>query len=55
MRGAPCPRQRSRFLLPGLSFLFLALISQRFAKNQPAASEPEIAARLEDVTLPQGG
>jgi hypothetical protein len=44
-----------RFLLPGLSFLFLSLISLRFAKTQPAATEPEIASRLEDVSLPQGG
>jgi hypothetical protein len=44
-----------RFLLPGLSFLFLAFISQRFAKNHPAVTDHEIAARLEDVTLPQGG
>ena len=26
-----------RFILPGLSFLFLALISMRFARKQPAA------------------
>jgi hypothetical protein len=44
-----------RFILSGLSFLFLALISLRFAHAQPVAKFSKNGLPTVDVSLPQGG
>jgi hypothetical protein len=44
-----------RYILPGLSFVLLALLSARFARSVEVRESQETAARLDDLRLPQEG